>query len=342
MGVSEFRASDAAQTSLRIYNIGNNLHHEFIYDELMETPGVTIFHDFCLNHFITEKTLARGDADAYISIMERCHGVSGRRIAEARVIKGLYNESLGFMYDVNHDAIEHSKGVAVHSNWARNRVIHDWPGKMVAKIEFPVVEVKSDDTVEKIDVESLRGDAAIVIGMLGFLTPPKQVNLVLRALGRAKSALPDFKLLIVGEVADLATLRFDAERNGLSENLVIAGFVEFESMPQYLSLCDFFFSLRYPSAGETSAALYRILEAGKPAIVFDYGPFGDIDDRIVEKVPLDTRDEAPLADAVIELAHDRGKREKIGSEARSYVHSFHDASISASQLINFADLCYEY
>src|SRR5205814_1729930 len=44
----------------RIYHLGNNPHHEWIYREAMRTPGVIVLHDLVLHHLIVEMPLARG------------------------------------------------------------------------------------------------------------------------------------------------------------------------------------------------------------------------------------------------------------------------------------------
>ena len=44
-----------------IYQLGNNPHHEFVFNEAMRTPGIAVLHDVVLHHLIVEMTLARGD-----------------------------------------------------------------------------------------------------------------------------------------------------------------------------------------------------------------------------------------------------------------------------------------
>ena len=49
-----------------IYHLGN--HHRFhgwIYEALLETPGVVVLHEYVLHHLVQALTLGRGDADGY-------------------------------------------------------------------------------------------------------------------------------------------------------------------------------------------------------------------------------------------------------------------------------------
>ena len=51
--------------------------------------------------------------------------------------------------------------------------------------------------------------------------------------------------------------------------------------------CDLVFNLRYPTNGETSAALIQAMGLEKPCVVTDIGWFSEIPDDAVIKVPFD-------------------------------------------------------
>ena len=73
-----------SSSGARIYHLGNNPHHEWIYRAAMETPGVIVLHDLVLHHLIVEMTLARGDADGYASALRASHGAAGEAWARGR------------------------------------------------------------------------------------------------------------------------------------------------------------------------------------------------------------------------------------------------------------------
>ena len=58
-----------------------------------------------------------------------------------------------------------------------------------------------------------------------------------------------------------------------AEAVRFAGYVEAGSVKTHVAACDVFLNLRYPTAGETSASLLRLMGWGKPVIVTDYGQF---------------------------------------------------------------------
>src|SRR5882724_4956089 len=68
---------DPRHPAPRIYHLGNNPHHEWIYRAAMQTPGVIVLHDLVLHHLIVEMTLARGDADGYAAALGASHGAAG-------------------------------------------------------------------------------------------------------------------------------------------------------------------------------------------------------------------------------------------------------------------------
>jgi hypothetical protein len=80
--------------------------------------------------------------------------------------------------------------------------------------------------------------------------------------------------------------------------------------------------LRFPSAGETSAALLRVLAQGRPAAVPDLANLADIPDDAVVK--LDVADEEGEATrALLRLAHSPELRERLGRRAAEHVRREH-------------------
>src|SRR4029077_19015623 len=51
---------------LALYQIGNNPHHDFVYEAALRNPGVVVMHEANLHHLIAELTIQRGDWDAYL------------------------------------------------------------------------------------------------------------------------------------------------------------------------------------------------------------------------------------------------------------------------------------
>src|SRR6202030_1971852 len=97
-------------SAARIYHLGNNPHHEWIYRAAMETPGVIVLHDLVLHHLIVEMTLARGDADGYAAALRASHGAAGEAWARGRAA-GLHSEMGNFLMPASIDVAQRSRGV---------------------------------------------------------------------------------------------------------------------------------------------------------------------------------------------------------------------------------------
>lgn len=261
-----------------IYQLGNNPHHEVMYAEAMRKPDVVVLHDLVLHHLIVEMTLARGDAGAYVEVLEANHGDAGAAWARGRAA-GLHSEMGNFLLPASVEVARRAKVVIVHNRYARERL-------RSFGVETPIVVVPHPYVPETrtFDRDALRarhgftlGDR--VIGFFGFLTSAKRAEIVLEAFYRAHD--PRLKLLIVGEPAP------NIDRQALrGERIVTTGYVADDDFPAYYAVADRFVNLRYPSAGETSGTLIRALDAGKPVAVSDYAQFAELPDDCVFKVPL--------------------------------------------------------
>jgi len=68
-----------------------------------------------------------------------------------------------------------------------------------------------------------------------------------------------------------------------------------------MSACDICFNLRYPTHGESSASLHRMLGLGKPVIVSGIGAFDEYPDDIVLKVRYDQNEVEDIYQAICQL-----------------------------------------
>jgi glycosyltransferase involved in cell wall biosynthesis len=281
--VRAFRSADdyrRADFDEVIYQLGNNPHHEWIYEEAMREPGIAVLHDLVLHHLIVESTLARGDAAAYVAALEASHGAAGAAWARGRAA-GLHTELGNFLLPASVDVARRSRAVIVHNSYAAERLRSF--GVTVPIHVVPHPYLREEELVDRQVIRKKLGfaDAERVIGLFGFLTTAKRAEVVIEAFGRARERNGGLKLLIVGEPApniDLAQLS--------GEGVLITGYVPDDEFPLYYAAADRFVNLRYPTAGETSGTLIRALDAGKPVAVSDYAQFAELPDDCVFKVPL--------------------------------------------------------
>jgi len=263
-------AAIVAQNAVRIYHLGNNPHHEWIYLEALKTPGIVVLHDVVLHHLIVEMTLARGDAEAYAQALRTNHGAAGEAWARGRAA-GLHSEMGNFLFPASIELASRSLGVIVHNNWAKDLLLSFGVTTPIHVVPHPSVRSK---------VSGGRPSKKIA-GVFGFLTSAKRGEVILEAAEKA-----GIEMLIVGEAAP----NIDASR------FKTTGYVSDKEFEQYYAQVDRLVNLRYPSAGETSGTLIRTFQIGKPIAVSDYAQFAEYPDDIVVKIPLGEGEVDALAD----------------------------------------------
>ncbi len=284
---NEQRTTDNAA---RLYHLGNNPHHEWIYWEALHTPGVIVLHDLVLHHLIVEMTLARGDADGYAAALSASHGAVGEAWARGRAA-GLHSEMGNFLLPASVDAARRSRAVIVHNQWAAERLRSFGVTTPVFVVPHPF-EPQPFARGRRSDVRQRYGYGANdrVIGLFGFLTAAKRAEVILAAFAKARAEAPWLRLLVVGEPApniDVQALR--------DEGITFTGYVEDVEFAAHFAAVDRLVNLRYPSAGETSGTLIRAFESGKPVAVSDYAQFAELPGDCVVKIAFGESEVEQLA-----------------------------------------------
>ncbi len=313
----------------RLYHLGNNPHHAWIYEEAMRTPGVIVLHDLVLHHLIVEMTLARGDVDGYVAALEANHGEAGAAWARGRAA-GLHSEMGNFLMPASVAVANRSRAVIVHNRYAAERLQSFGVTAPIHVVPHPF-EPQPSTRGKRDAVRAQYGFDADdrVIGLFGFLTSAKRADVVLAAFAAARLRDRKLRLMIVGEPApnvDVDALRGDG--------ITFTGYVPDEEFAAYFAAVDRLVNLRYPSAGETSGTLIRAFAAGKPVAVSDYAQFAEFPDDCVVKIPFGDREIETLADFFVrDLADPADEqanwlRENASMEltVRGYLAALEDAS----------------
>ena len=214
--------------------------------------------------------------------------------------------------------VEASFYVFVHSRSSKQRLDEAGFDSKVQLVPFPC-EFKATDPHPQIQAESNR----LHLASLGLVTPTKQIPMEIHALATIRESLPPFRYHLVGEVSDRPKLDALLRRTGLEEQVKIWGYVSFEDLNRIAASVDIVVGLRYPSAGETSAALFRALAEGKTNVVFDYASYADVPDGVLCKVPLSSDSTRMLAEALLELGSNPRRREEINRRAVAYASLLH-------------------
>jgi glycosyltransferase involved in cell wall biosynthesis len=280
-----------AENGERIYQLGNNPHHEWIYKQAMAHPGVIVLHDIVLHHLIVEMTLARGDVEGYVAALEASHGAAGAAWARGRAA-GLHSEMGNFLLPASISVANRSRAVIVHNRYSAERLRSLGVAAPIHVVPHPY-EPLGDARSRREEIRARHGfqPRHRVIGLLGFLTSAKRSEVILDAFEQARAEMPDLRLLVVGEPApNIDRIAFGAD------GITFTGYVPDDEFAAYFAAVDRLVNLRYPTAGETSGTLIRAFEAGKPVAVSDYAQFAELPDDCVVKVPFGDMEFVTLAD----------------------------------------------
>lgn len=305
------------QPELHIYNVGNHFRfHGWMLEPLHRNPGIVVLHDVSLYDLYRElcsesgtlwqKAIAQEGYDELLSTRLEVdeHGSTAPdRIA----------------YNFTGEVVEKSLCTVVHSQWALDFLQTLHPRARIVRIPLAAPSLEDDDT---------RGHSGLsgpTIAILGGINHHKRVDIALRGFARAIEGRSEAKLLLVGRsdqpslVSSLRQLIKDLGIEAQTDLLVDVSSDEFD---QVLKDAHLVVTLRWPTAGETSAVLMQALGAGRPVLTSDVPQFAEYDERFVFRVtpgsPHEIDDVAVIMRDVIE--HPEQFR-KIGELARNYIRS---------------------
>ena len=320
---------------LPLYQMGNNRYHEGVREAALRLPGVLTLHDVVLHHLLLDQTIGHGQWEPYAAELRRDHGWVGAAVAGG-ARWGLHGQAAQFALFANRSLLRRQRGVVVHSDWAAGTLAEQDPELRVRVVPMAIPLPPAADAAAGRAFRARHGlPAGPLLGSFGFQTPIKRTATAVRALARPE--LRDAHLLIVGEVAPALELDREAAELGVAERVHVFGYLPFVEFTAAIAACDLCLNLRYPSAGETSASLLRVLAMGRPCVVSDYAQFAELPDAIVARVPLGDRDGvgevAAFATIAAALLADPARRAAMGESARQHVRRENDPDHAAGRLL---------
>lgn len=306
-----------------VYHVGNNAAaHSNIVKALIQFPGICELHDISLHHFIAEDTIAKNNTQEYLRIMRYCHGEKGENRA-INFLKGNASppwEEESLTYTVNKHIIDKSKAMIVHSDMAKQMVKGINPAIPIINIPHHTFDIVNNNSLYQKECREKLGLAQdmLIFASFGFASENKRIKQILEALSIFKKRNKDkFRYYIVGKVQGINVESIVKEMK-LTENVIVTGYTKLDDFKYYMGACDIAFNLRYPTQGESSGSLHRLLGMGKPIIVTDIGSFQEYPDDVVIKVPYKEFEIQSIYEAILKLTKDKVFRENIVNKALAF------------------------
>lgn len=313
----------ANQYDVILYHMGNNQFHGYMYKTLMRHKGIVVLHDIFLHGLVWNMTVNKEDKTRYIEEFKYCYGDKGKIIAEDAVKSGSYPSN--YDYTMLKRILDNSLGVIVHSEFGRNIVLKEKKDINVIKINHPLTI--SDNILDKNATrEKLRIDKnVIIIATFGYIFPHKRINKSIIAFAEFHRKFPNSKYFLMGQRSyDCINLDSLIKKLGIKKSVIFTGFLSLERSMEYISASDICINLRYPTAGETSGSILRILGMGRPVITSDTGWFSELPDNCSAKVDIGKYEDELLLEYLNVIASNKEMMTKMGENARKYILEEYD------------------
>ncbi len=302
-----------------LYQFGNSDFHSYMFNLLIEIPGVVVLHDFYLSGVINHMNCIGYENHSFHDDLYYSHG-------NAPFNRDGYD--MVAEYPSNKKVLDYAKGVIVHSENSK-RLAKEWYGKLygddwsvIPLVRKPSVVKNRNESRKELDI---RQDA-IVVASFGHLSSTKLNIELLNAWLDSSIAKNENSLLVfVGESkpGEYWDDMYDIIKNSpFSDRIKITGWTDTETFNNYLSASDIGVQLRTFSRGETSAAVLDCMNYGLATIVNANGSMADLPQEAVWMLP-DKFDKAELINALETLHGDPKKRKLLGEKAMQIIREEH-------------------
>ena len=254
---------------LVVYQLGNSTVHSYMWPYLVRYPGLVVIHDGSLHDERYMHYLSRGDSKGYqaeFAWNDPEHAAAARLCAESP------SAPLRFHWRMLRTPVSTARTVAVHNQWLAAQLREEYPEACIDVVRQGMDDPLSPETaVVRAKVRARYGFAAtsVVFGAFGWITRPKRIPEIARAMASVAGHLPDARLLLVGSPVDDYDVRADLRAAGVEDRVILTGYVDDAEVPHHLAAIDVCLCLRWPTARETSATWLHAVAAGKATLVTD-------------------------------------------------------------------------
>lgn len=299
-----------------LYHMGNFYDaHRYIYECLKRFPGIVVLHDYVMQGFYAERYVATGNFHPYQHLLEKYYGEKGREIAQSikdRSPVPIWESPEAVQFPLCEEIIAHARGVVVHS-----RFVHDRIRELTTA---PITVIPNHGHVPlEFDTASIRQNLGVAEGELlicaaGYVSRNKRYKQIMAALHELRD-IP-YRFVIAGE--DRGRILDELPQESRVDFQVL-GHLPLKEMESVMCASDICINLRYPTMGESSGVLARMMGYGKPVLVTNRGSYAEFPDYGVLKVDADLDETEMIKRFICALAQDEDFRLSVGREAGAYV-----------------------
>jgi hypothetical protein len=293
-----------------VFHLGNNQLHEPIYRRLLggEDPKrVVILHDAVLHHFMLGSLSREAYVEEFVYNYGEWHRALAQELWSRRSTSGSAPEY--FAYPMLRRAMEAADLVIVHNPGA-GRMAREHGAERVEMLPHFIESGQSPRLAEVLDWRASVGveEGTCLFGVFGHLRESKRIPAIVRAMAPQTGVA----LLVQGEwgspvVEPAGVIRVGAVDEGRFRLLIEA--------------VDVGINLRYPSAGESSGVLARLMAARKPVMVTQGEEVSHLPAGVVWPVLAGPGEHEALTYGIAYLAQHAVARREMGLAAYRYAQA---------------------
>lgn len=313
-----------------LYHMGNSPAHAAIWRMAQQVPGVVVLHELVFHHFMLWYAAnVRHDVQHYVRMMQQLYGDAGAHMAQL-MIRSRFSDA-AFDFPCVEPILASAQAVLAHNRYLLAQVQRRAPQLPQALVPMGV---PLPPLVPQAAARARLGlplDQPL-LAAFGHINAWKRMESSLRALATLRAEGRPARLLLVGSVSlnyDLAGL---VARLGLTDAVTITGYVPQAQFYDYVAAADICLNLRYPTAGETSASLLRLLGAARPTLVSAVGSFAELPPHVAAQVDLDDAEAGQLVAYCRRLLDDPPFAAALGAAARRFVADQHTLPRAAASM----------
>jgi glycosyltransferase involved in cell wall biosynthesis len=220
-------------------------------------------------------------------------------------------------------SFEAARVIAV-SSWMKSEVLTrlKTPEEKVERIPNAVEPLKFEGPV---DAKAARarwnvGEGQKMITAVGRLTPQKGFDDLIRAYPAIRSAVPESRLVIVGDGHMRAELESIAEQEHVRDGTTFAGFINDDELVAALRSSDV---VVVPSRFEPFGIIaLEAMAAGVPLVVSRVGGLAEIVEDSVDGIEVEPSNPSAIAAATVKILSDRELAGRLATRGEEKVKSY--------------------
>lgn len=334
----EFRAKKYEHI---LFQVGNSEYHTYMFPYLVKHGGVVVLHDYNLHSVAYyDATRKKSNLSLYREYLLADYPMS-------YVNDYLQNLKTGkagvktFEIELNSFIVNYADKIIVHSDEAKAKLLQRNIGHNVKKIHsYAKIEKLKDAGAAKAAL-GIPQDT-VVFASFGHVQRTKRSMPILKAFHRLSKTYSNVHYYFVGSPD--STIKDELleyiKKNQLENSVTVTGYIGLDEFTRYIDATDLCVNLRYPSNGETSGSLMRILAKGKCVMVNRIGSFQEIPDNCCIKLPsaetLTERQEVELIYQDFErMLRENDRSAEISANARAYAEAHLDINKVAAEYVSF-------